>query len=312
MACCVDPCNTNCVSIFGSSKKVDFVVQLKKVRLASVGNIAGTLNAGIFTFAGFPLAIDGVDVDLGDRILLRDQTNAIENGIYTVVENGPAEVVLSRAIDFQPACNSSKIYICEGDTLACTLWFNVKQKGFTFGVDTVKFINDGGNGGGDITDGLNVGGEAEVFKQKVGSILQFRTLEAGSGITIVENADTITISSSGGGRILFDVNNLELTLTSATFKSVGYMPWDQTEFVGYTDGRLTFHAEINDQEIDFEVLDVDNVVVLASGTTAGSGSYTFPIILPLSDTHIEVRIKNDGTAGSNFSKMFGIVLSFLE
>ena len=316
MTCCVNSCNTNCIDIFGNKKK-DFIVQLKKVRLASTGNIAGTYGSNIFTFAGFPLTIDGVNVALGDRILLKDQTNQIENGVYRVVENGPAQVVLVRTIDFQPACYSSKIVVCEGDTLTNSLWYIPRQKGFQFGVSDVVFIRDDGTaGGGDITNGANVGGEAEVFKQKVGSILQFRTLEAGTNVSIVQNANTITINSTGGGggsgRILFDVNNIELNITSNVYKNVGFMPWDNSEFGGYTDGRLTFRAEINDQEVEFEVFDVDNAVVLANVITAGTGSYTFPIILPLSDTHIEVRVRNDGSAGNNYSKVFGIVLSFLE
>lgn len=314
--CCVSNCNTGCISIFGNQKP-NYVVQLKKVRLASTGNIVGTYGSNIFTFAGFPLTIDGIDVALGDRVLLKDQTNQIENGVYRVVENGPAQVVLVRTIDFQPACFSTKIVICEGDTLTNSLWYIPRQKGFMFGISDVVFIRDDGTaGGGDITNGANVGGEAEVFKQKVGSILQFRTLEAGTNVSIVQNADTITINSTGGGggsgRILFDVNNLELNITSNVYKSVGYMPWDDSEFGGYTDGRLTFYVEINDQEIELEVEDVDNAVILANIMTTGSGSYTIPVIIPLSDTHIEVRVRNDGSAGTNYSKIFGIVLSFLE
>jgi len=315
MTCCASS-NLNCVNIFGSNNIKNYVVQLKKVRLATVNNIAGTYGSNIFTFAGFPLTIDGQNVNFGDRILLKDQTNQIENGIFNVIENGPAQVVLVRAIDFQPACYSSKIVICEGDTLTNSLWYMPKQKGFLFGVDNVVFIRDDGtSGSGDITNAVNVGGEAEVFKQKVGSILQFRTIEAGTNVTIVQNANTITINSTGGGgptseRILFDINNLEMNIKKPTYTSVGFMPWDQSEFGTYTDGKLTFHVEINDQEVEFEVLDVDNAVILANVVTTGSSSYTFPIILPTSDTHIEVRLKNDGTAGTNYSKVFGIVLSF--
>lgn len=57
-------------------------------------------------------------------------------------------------------------------------------------------------GSGEANTGANVGaGEGAVFKDKSAAELRFRTLKAGSNITITQNADDITISStaSGGG-----------------------------------------------------------------------------------------------------------------
>jgi len=45
----------------------------------------------------------------------------------------------------------------------------------------------------------NVGGFAELIKAKVGTNVDVRTLKAGTNITIVENADDIEISATGGG-----------------------------------------------------------------------------------------------------------------
>jgi len=56
----------------------------------------------------------------------------------------------------------------------------------------------GGLGSGGSSTGVNLGAaqSADVFKQTVGSQLQFRRLAAGSGITITENADNITLAST--------------------------------------------------------------------------------------------------------------------
>lgn len=54
-------------------------------------------------------------------------------------------------------------------------------------------------GGGDISNGINIGGGAEVFKEVVVPSMVFRTLVAGSNVTITENANDITIAASGGG-----------------------------------------------------------------------------------------------------------------
>lgn len=48
------------------------------------------------------------------------------------------------------------------------------------------------------TTGQNVGPGSNVFKQKQGTNLQFKTLVAGSNVTLSEDEDTITVSSSGG------------------------------------------------------------------------------------------------------------------
>jgi hypothetical protein len=61
-------------------------------------------------------------------------------------------------------------------------------------------ITEGGvvkGSGGEVNTGENLGGEKELFKVKSGLNLQFRTLKAGAGISMVQNTDDIEISSSG-------------------------------------------------------------------------------------------------------------------
>lgn len=53
-------------------------------------------------------------------------------------------------------------------------------------------------GGGDVSGAANVGtGTGTIFRDEVAGILNLKTLKEGSGITITNNADDITISSSG-------------------------------------------------------------------------------------------------------------------
>ena len=63
-----------------------------------------------------------------------------------------------------------------------------------------KFIAQGADAGGGSASGVNLGSaaSADVFKQTIGSQLQFRRLEAGTNMTIVQSADRITFSSSSG------------------------------------------------------------------------------------------------------------------
>lgn len=64
-----------------------------------------------------------------------------------------------------------------------------------------KAYSTGGGGGGGVSDASNVGpvSSKRVFRDKTGTILNFRRLTAGTGITLTENADDIVIASSGGG-----------------------------------------------------------------------------------------------------------------
>ena len=52
---------------------------------------------------------------------------------------------------------------------------------------------------GEANTASNVGGGNEIFKQKALEDLQFRTLVAGPNVTIVSDADTLTISATSGG-----------------------------------------------------------------------------------------------------------------
>lgn len=66
------------------------------------------------------------------------------------------------------------------------------------GTDNVR-IAPSNLGTGEANTGSNVGLGSEVFKQKTGVDLEFRTLFAGTNITLTQNANDITIASSGGG-----------------------------------------------------------------------------------------------------------------
>lgn len=89
---------------------------LTQVKLGTVLNIDLTeaLNIGVDT-------IDGKLFSAGDRILLKAQSNRIENGIYIVGVNGS----LTRSSDFANGSNqtpSTIIFIQQGDQLADTGW----------------------------------------------------------------------------------------------------------------------------------------------------------------------------------------------
>ena len=171
-------------------------------------------------------------------------------------------------------------------------------------------------GGGDVTDGANIGGFAEVFAQKVGSILEFRTLQAGAGINIVQNVNDILIEATGGGvpgRIAFQTASIEIVPNTVVpvFVPAGYFAWDQSEYSLYTVGRVTFNAEIGDQEATVRLQDETGAVTLGSVSTVGSGVYTFNVALPVVDSRLSIQTAHDGL-GAVLPQIFGLTLSYQQ
>ncbi len=107
------------------------------VAAATAGNLAGTYNNGtngvgatITASANGSIGtIDGVSVSVGNRILLRAQTDAKENGIYTITAVGSAGApwVVTRATD---ADNSPTGELANGDFTFVTSGSTNGSKGF--------------------------------------------------------------------------------------------------------------------------------------------------------------------------------------
>lgn len=105
------------------------------------------------------LIIDGTQVTTNDRILIKDQTNQNENGIYYVSNQGGATAAtLTRSIDYDGSRYSQEIkygdfiYVTAGSTLSKTIWtqdYNVTNVGsdpmsFTLFMQNAQFTS--GNG----------------------------------------------------------------------------------------------------------------------------------------------------------------------
>lgn len=127
------------------------------VRVESPVNLNATYNNGTagvgatLTNAGTQeaITIDGVALSLNDRVLLYVQTDATQNGIYTVttVGDGSTNWVLTRAIDadsYSPSDPDSlgqgdAFFVLEGATGAGELYVMNTEGAITFGTTNITF-----------------------------------------------------------------------------------------------------------------------------------------------------------------------------
>ena len=116
------------------------VVNLTTIYVNGLSGVGATLtNSG----AQIPLVIDGVALALGDRVLVKDQTTALQNGIYTGTNIGGTAVnwVLTRAADFDSPSQMARgdvVNIISGTVNAVTSWMLTSSVA-TVGTDSITF-----------------------------------------------------------------------------------------------------------------------------------------------------------------------------
>ena len=119
------------------------------VRVATTGNLAATYDADEKTLtatAAGALTVDGVSVAAGDRVLVKDQTDKTQNGIYTVTVLGDAstEFVLTRATDFdrsEELIPGVRISVAAG-TSNKGVWYLSSSGSLTLDSSSLDFVRD--------------------------------------------------------------------------------------------------------------------------------------------------------------------------
>ena len=113
------------------------------VRIATTapGTLAGNFSNGD--------SVDGVTLNTGDRILIKDQASGVENGVYDVTAGVPV-----RAIDYQANMNvaSTIVFVQEGATNQETSWICMNNSGSdVVGTNALVFQSFGVSDHGQLT-----------------------------------------------------------------------------------------------------------------------------------------------------------------
>jgi hypothetical protein len=105
-------------------------------RLSTTANISNVLT-------GAPNLVDGVSLSIGDRMLVKNQNTASQNGIYTVVTVGSGNNgIWSRSDDFTDdidVFNGVQVYVVSGNVGSETTYYLSSPDPIQIGVDDVVF-----------------------------------------------------------------------------------------------------------------------------------------------------------------------------
>jgi len=165
------------------------------------------------------LVIDGVTLVTSDRVLIYNQSNTFENGIYTVTNVGSASTnwVLTRAtdadsygVDNNSLSEGTSVFVTEGDSGSGEVYACTTTGTITFGATAINFsqigksaVLTGGTGitvdGNEINVTNNSIGATQLNVSGNGATSQFLRSDGDGTFTWATPTDTNTTYSAGSG-----------------------------------------------------------------------------------------------------------------
>ena len=155
--------------------------------------IGATLTAS----ANGTLTIDSILLNVNDRILVKNQTSGLQNGIYTVTASGAAGSAwsLTRAVDADNSIagemsNGDFVFVSSGSTGSGTGWTlnsastsGTQAKSIKIGTDIVTYTQFSGQGTYTAGNGITISGNTFSVKNGVGLTFSSSSLTFDSGTT---------------------------------------------------------------------------------------------------------------------------------
>src|SRR5210317_475514 len=201
----------------------------ESVRYASTANVAGTYDNGAGTItagSNGALSIDGQTPSASDRVLLKDQSDATENGIYvvTTVGDGSSAYVLTRGPDADTAAEltgGTFFFVEEGTANADNGYVATHNGTPTLGTTDITFSQFSGAGQISAGDALTKTGNTlnvavdDSSIEVSGDALQIKA----SGVGTNQIADTAV--TAGKLATTLDLSSSTITLPSSFVTTTG-------------------------------------------------------------------------------------------
>lgn len=181
------------------------------VRAASTANIA--------LATGGLLTIDGVTLVAGDRVLVKNQTTASENGIYTA-----AAGAWSRAADANVSSEVTSgmyAFVSEGTTQERTAWVLSTADPITLGTTSLTFTQFSGAGTYTAGNGITLSGNQFRITSHAGTAGSVGTVVPGADGTLGVSLGTTSTTAAAGNHNHDSSYFTETELGSTTSGSSG-------------------------------------------------------------------------------------------
>lgn len=269
---------------------VDDVAQGLNIHAASLAATTAALNAtysngtsgvgATLTNAGTQAAFvtDGVTPTVGARILVKHQSTAAHNGIYTVTNtgSGSSNWVLTRATDFDSAAEIAGgdfTFVDTGTTLANTGWVNSTEV-TSVGTDAIEFVQFSGAGTYTASNGVTLTGTNFTFTPLSTGGLQ--TASGGASIKLATNSGAATdgdgFAIGAGNGITVGTNTISVDATVVARKYSTTLSTSATSYtVTHNLGTLDVHVQVYEVATGEEVI-VDNARATTNTITLGFAS----------------------------------------
>lgn len=198
------------------------------VKVATTATLVGTYSNGTsgvgatFTYTALGAdVIDGVTLALNDRVLLKNQTSDLQNGIYKVTIAGAVGVagVLTRATDFDQSNEintGDAVFVTSGTTLSSTTWAYTGIDAPTMGTTSITFTQIAGQGSLTAGSGITITGTSIALTTPV-TVALGGTNATTASITSFNNITGYTASGATGTTSTNLVFSTSPTITTPTF-----------------------------------------------------------------------------------------------
>ncbi len=224
------------------------------------GSVRASTTANL-TLSGL-LTVDGVSLDNGDRVLVKNQTTASQNGIYTVVTGG-AWIRATDADSDAEVTPGLFVFVEEGTVNADTGWVLSNNGAVVVGTTALTFTQFSSAGLLEAGDGLT----------KSGNILAVGTTASTALGRLVVEPNTVALEAIIGGastwtKTTFDAFGRATTGTNPTeFEDLGLTggTLNHLSIVGNT--VLEGDLEVSDGHVSVETLSASGEIEAANVTT---------------------------------------------
>jgi hypothetical protein len=221
------------------------------VRVEQEGNLSATYDNGTAGVGATltnnstqaALVVDGVTLSLNDRVLIYEQTDATQNGVYTVTDTGSASTnwVLTRSTDtdsYAPSDPNSfgkgdAFFVLEGNAGAGELYVMNTEGTITFGTTNITFTQVASTAVYSAGNGLTLTGTVFAADAGTGVTVDGTGINIGQAVETTSDVTFNTVSAALTGNVTGNVTgdvtgNADTATALETARNIGGVSFDGT------------------------------------------------------------------------------------